>query len=125
MAKADGHVHEDELAFLYKVGRKYGLKDRQIAKIIEDQTEWVPYMPDSHRERVGVLYDLVGMMLADGVIEDSEMDFIKSMTDQFDYHQKIIQPMINLCRKEVKDAFEWEDFLEEVKIYRKATESAD
>ena len=30
LAKADGHMHPKEEAFLYKIGERYGLKDRQV-----------------------------------------------------------------------------------------------
>lgn len=117
LARIDGNVHEEELKFLHRIGQKYGLKENQIVRIIEDKNEWEPYIPESHQEKVGVLYDLVGMMLADGIIEDSEIEFITNMVRHFHYDENIIKPMIDLCQKEVKDTFEWDDFLQKTEAY--------
>jgi len=37
MAAIDGHIHEDEIAYLHKIGEKYQLKPQQIKKILENR----------------------------------------------------------------------------------------
>ncbi len=117
LAKADGIVHEEEVKFLYKVGEKYGLKERQIKTIVESDKTFEPFIPNGHEQKVGMLYDIVGMMLADQKIEPSEMEFCENMFRKFNYKSDLIKRMIKLYKKEVKDNEEWEGFLEEAKFY--------
>jgi uncharacterized tellurite resistance protein B-like protein len=35
LAKVDGHMHETEEALLYKIGKRYGLKDRQVKELVD------------------------------------------------------------------------------------------
>ena len=35
LASVDGHIHEDEIAYLYKIGDKYQLKPQQI-ELLQD-----------------------------------------------------------------------------------------
>ena len=118
LAAVDGNIHEDEKEYLYEVGKKYQLKPKQIERILEERQSAEPVVPDHHHQKVAMLFDLVGMMMADNVIEDSEMEFCLKMTKKFGYKDLIIEEMIELYKKGVNDAEEWEAFLEKAEYYR-------
>ena len=118
LAAIDGHIHEDEIAYLYKIGEKYQLKPQQIKRILDHREEIEPEIPEHHHQKVALLYDLVGMMMADNVIEDSEMEFCKRMFQKFGYKELLIDEMIELYRLGVDDAEAWEEFLERSENYR-------
>ncbi len=118
MAAADGHIHEDEIKFLYKIGEKYGLKPKQIEKILENPEQTEPEIPADHHQKVALLYDLVSMMMADNVIDDKEMEFTREMFNKFGYKELLIDEMIDLYRQGVDDAEIWEEFLEKAEHYR-------
>jgi uncharacterized tellurite resistance protein B-like protein len=118
LAAVDGHIHEDEIKFLYKIGKKYRLKASQIEHILKNWEDVNPRIPDQHHQKVALLYDLVGMMLADNVIEDSEMDFCKRMFRRFGYKETLIDEMIQLYQKKIDDVDEWEEFLEKAEAFR-------
>lgn len=120
MAAADGHIHEDEIKYLYEIGKKYQLKPPQIKKILEQKESIEPEIPEHHHQRVALLYDLVGMMMADNVIEDSEMDFCKKMFQKFGYKELLIDEMVDLYRQGVDDTESWELFLEKAENYRQS-----
>ena len=111
LAGIDGHIHEDEIAYLYKIGEKYQLKPQQIKKILDNREEIEPEIPEQHHQKVALLFDLVGMMMADNVIEDAEMEFCKRMFLKFGYKEMLIDEMIDLYRQGVDDNDEWEEFL--------------
>src|SRR5690606_17764213 len=94
LANIDDKLEDAEIDFFFKVGRKYGLKDKQIASLINDQQKPTPQIPDSHEGKVSQLLDLVGMMLADGRIETVEMEFCKEIAAQFGFQPDIISPLI-------------------------------
>jgi uncharacterized tellurite resistance protein B-like protein len=69
---------------------------------------------------MGLLYDTVGMMLADGVIDDSEMVFCNDMVKQFNYQPAVLDTMIDAIQNKKISGFEdWESFLEESKKFEK------
>ena len=115
LAAIDGHIHEDEIAYLYKIGEKYKLKPQQIKKIIDQKDVIEPEIPEPHHQKIALLYDLVGMMMADNVIEDSEMEFCKKMFKKFGYKKLLIDEMVDLYRQGVADTEAWEEFLERSK----------
>jgi len=111
LAAVDGKIHKDEIEYLYKIGKKYNLKPQQIKKIIEQKETIVPDIPEPHHQKIALLYDLVGMMMADNIIEDAEMEFCNKMFKKFGYQETLIYEMINLYQLGVDDTDAWEDFL--------------
>jgi len=95
LAKADGHLHTEEEKMLYKMGEKYGLKDRQIASLIRSNKTTDLQIPDTHEQKMNQLYDLVTMVYADGVVEDSEVKFCEELMDDFGFKKDIVHWMID------------------------------
>jgi uncharacterized tellurite resistance protein B-like protein len=118
LAAIDGHVHKDEIEYLYKIGEKYQLKPQQIKKILDNKENIEPEIPEAHHQKIALLFDLIGMMMADNIIEESEMDFCKKMFRKFGYKDLLIDEMIDLYRQGVSDTDVWEEFLEKTEHYR-------
>ncbi|HEY8935738.1 MAG TPA: TerB family tellurite resistance protein, partial [Cyclobacteriaceae bacterium] len=59
LAKADGHMHPKEEALLYKIGKRYGIKDRQVKELIDSNEKYEVIVPDNHNDKMNLLYDLV------------------------------------------------------------------
>ena len=118
LASIDGHIHEDEIDYLYKIGKKYQLKPQQIKKILDQKEQIEPEIPEPHHQKVALLYDLVGMMMADNVIEDEEMEFCKKMFKKFGYKELLIDEMVDLHRQVVDNTDAWEEFLKRAKTLR-------
>lgn len=120
LAKIDGHFHEKERDFLYEIGIKYGLKPRQIEIILNSDKEFDLEIPEGHEQRLGLLYDTVCMMLADGVIDDAEMEFCEHMFDRFDYNSELIGLMVKTRQNDMIGGPEdWENFIDAAIVYRK------
>ena len=119
LAAVDGHIHQKELDYLYKIGEKYQLKPQQIKNIIEQKEENELQIPELHHQKVALLYDFIGMMMADNVIEPAEMDFCKKMTGKFGYKDSLIDEMLVLYNKGVDDIDTWEAFLDQAESFRK------
>ncbi len=118
LAAIDGNIHQKEIDYLHKIGEKYQLKPQQIQKILDDKENIEPDIPETHHQKVALLYDLVGMMMADNVIEDAEMEFCKKMFKKFGYKDLLIDEMITLHQKGVNDVDIWEEFLEKAERFR-------
>lgn len=96
LAKVDGHLHEDEEKMLLKVGAKYGLKERQIRSLIEGERKSGVQIPDNHDQKMNQLYDLVMMVYADGVVEDSEVGFCEELMERFGFRKEVVRWMIRM-----------------------------
>ena len=91
MAKADGHVHEKEEAVIYKIGKRYGLKERQVKAIMESDEKFKVNVPNNHHDKMNVLYDLMLIVFADGVVEKKEVSFCEDVAKQFQYKKEIVK----------------------------------
>jgi uncharacterized tellurite resistance protein B-like protein len=91
LAKADGHVHEKEEAVIYKIGKRYGLKDRQVKAILDSNEKFKINVPDNHHDKMNVLYDLMLIVFADGVVEKKEVAFCEDVAKQFNLKKEVVK----------------------------------
>lgn len=116
LAKSDGHLHPDEEKLIYKVGEKYGLKDRQVASLLRSQVKGERHIPESHEDKMDQLYDIILMVYADGVVEPSEIEFCEEIVEQFGYDKTIVQWLIDIFNQDnIPSPQEWEKLREEAK----------
>ena len=95
LAKADGFVHEKEQKMLFKIGKRIGLKDRQVQELIDSKEKFTVNVPDNFRDQMNVLYDIMQMVWADGVVEKSEIAFCEEMVKKFGLKKDIVKWLLN------------------------------
>ena len=95
LSKADGHMHEKEVDMLFKIGKRYGLKDRQISILIDSNEPYEINVPDNFNDKMNVLYDLVLMVYADGVVEKKEIVFCEDVVKRFGMKKGIVKWLID------------------------------
>jgi hypothetical protein len=91
LAKADGYVHEKEEAVIYKIGKRYGLKDRQVKAILDSNEKFSVNVPNNHHDKMNVLYDLMLIVFADGVVEKKEVAFCEDVAKQFSLKKEVVK----------------------------------
>jgi uncharacterized membrane protein YebE (DUF533 family) len=91
LAKVDGHMHEKEEALLYKIGKRYGLKDRQVKELVDSDEKHFMNVPDNHNDRMNLLYDLVLMVYADDVVDKHEIEFCEEAVEQFGMKKELVK----------------------------------
>jgi uncharacterized membrane protein YebE (DUF533 family) len=91
LAKADGFIHEKEEKMLYKIGKRYGLKDRQVKTLVDSNEKFEINVPDNHNDKMNVLYDLMLMVYADGVVEKSEIAFCEDVVKKFGMKKEVVR----------------------------------
>jgi uncharacterized membrane protein YebE (DUF533 family) len=116
LAKADGHVHEKEEKLLYKIGKKYGLKDRQIKELVNSDEKHVINVPDNHNDKMNLLYDLLLMVHADEKVEKQEVQFVEDAVEQLGMKKEIVAWLIKSFQKGAPPrGEEWEEIKKEAK----------
>lgn len=109
LANADGHLHEKERALIYRLGDKYGLKERQVTRILENDKEQELYVPEKDNEKMDQLFDLLQMVYADGIVDDNEVVFCKDVVHKFGYKETLVDKLINLFEKGDPAPIDWDD----------------
>ena len=110
LAKADGHIHEKEIALLFKIGKKYGLKDRQVQELIDSDERFSINVPDNHNDKMNLLYDLILMVHADDVIDEHEIVFCEDAVTQFGMKKELVHWLLQeFDRGTPPPPDEWDD----------------
>lgn len=110
LAKIDGHMHEKEIALLFRIGKRYGLKDRQVQELIDEEQEFKLNVPDNHNDRMNLLYDLILMVYADEVVDEHEVKFCEEAVVQFGMRKELIPWLLKIFEKGTPpQPGEWEE----------------
>ncbi len=91
LAKADGFVHEKEQKMLFKIGKRIGMKDRQVQELMDSKEKFTINVPDNFHDQINVLYDIMQMVWADGVVEKSEIKFCEDLVKKFGLKKEIVK----------------------------------
>ena len=103
LAKADGHIDEREMSFILTVGKKNGMRSDDVKSIVANAGSVNLVIPDNDSERFDQIFDLVDMMLADGVVDDHEMDFCIDMAEKLGFRKAIVGVLVRKISMGVKD----------------------
>ncbi len=90
LARVDGHMHPKEEELLYKIAKRYGLKERQVKVLLDSDEKFSMNVPDNHNDKMNLLYDLVLMVYADGVVDEHELEFCEEAVRQFGMKKEIV-----------------------------------
>lgn len=114
LAKADGHVHDKEEELLFRIGKRYGLKERQVKEIIQNKEKYKVIIPDNHYDRMNVLYDLLLMIFADDVVDAQEVEFFEDAVEVFGMKKEMAMWLIGIFQRQGRPlAEEWEEIIKE------------
>ncbi|HEX8425326.1 TerB family tellurite resistance protein [Hymenobacter sp.] len=108
LAKADGHLDEREMSFIVTVGKRNGMRTDQIRSIVANSNMNRLVVPDNDSERFDQIFDMVDMMLADGIVDDSEMDFCTIMAEKLGFRKDVVGLLVKKISQGVKDGMDRE-----------------
>jgi len=113
LAKADGHIDAREMAFITAVGKKNGISAADVQALVSGAKGMSTDLPTNDGERFDQIYDLVEMMLADGVVDETEMDFCIMMAEKLGFRKAIVGVLVRKISQGVKDGHPRERIKEE------------
>ena len=99
LAKSDGSIHDKEEQMLFKIARRYGLKDRQIKEILESKEKHKLIVPDNHNDKMNLLYDLLLMIYADDIVDKNEVKFFEGAIKKFGMKKETVKWLLNIFQK--------------------------
>jgi len=96
VSKIDGNISSSELELLHKEGRKFGLTDPEIDKLIASEIHHTYYPPYSLTDKFDHLYNVAQMILADDVVTESEKRMIRRFAIEAGFREEVIEDLISL-----------------------------
>ncbi|MGV3640887.1 MAG: TerB family tellurite resistance protein [Adhaeribacter sp.] len=103
MAKVDGHLDPSELNYIIAIGQKNGFKAEEVKSLVANSQNSHFHLPENDTERFDQIYDLVEMMLADGIVDDNEMEFCMEMAAKLGFRRAIVGMLVRKITLGVKD----------------------
>lgn len=96
VSKADGRINPGELDLLHKEGRKFGLTDPEIDKLIEHESRSHYDPPYYLHDKFNHLYNVAEMILADEEVTEGEKKLLRRFAIEAGFSDKTIARLINL-----------------------------
>lgn len=90
LARADGTMHPKEEKLLFKIGKRYGLKERQIKAIVESDEVYTVNIPDNHNDKMNLIYDLLLMIHADDQVVGDEVAFFEDAVTRLGMKKEMV-----------------------------------
>lgn len=115
LARADGQMHPKEEELLYRIGRRYGLKDRQIRAIVESETPHTLTVPENHDDKMNLIYDLLLMLHADDHVAAHEISFVEDAVGKFGMKKEMVPWLLDFFGKNGIPPDDWEDIKQEAR----------
>ena len=115
VSKVDGVISPVEMEMLHKEGRKFGLTDPEIDKLIDMEIHQTYHSPYSLNEKFEHLYNVAEMILADDVITENETRMIRRFAIEAGFSDKAIDKLLNLLFEGIKNNESEESLLKRFK----------
>jgi uncharacterized tellurite resistance protein B-like protein len=114
LASTDGTLDPEEKMLIYTIGARRGLKDWQIAELLEDTSSHIFFIPESVGNRMNLLYDVMQIVYADGRVTPTEQTFVTNIINALNLEPQMVQQLLNLFEVRTPSILEWNDFIESV-----------
>jgi uncharacterized tellurite resistance protein B-like protein len=118
VALADGVIVDKELKMLYRFGNKVGLTEPEIINLIESTGKSAYNPPYEFSVRFQQVYDIVKMLLADGVIDKNEMHLANVFAATSGFHDDDIPNLLAHLIRGIKNGIDEDDLFEAYKKIR-------
>ena len=102
VSKIDGKIADPEMEMLHKEGKKFGLTDPEIDKLINSESKHSYDAPYSLSEKFEHLYNIAVMILADEEVTESERKMIKRFAIEAGFSDKAVDRLIEILFEGIK-----------------------
>lgn len=110
LASADGHLDESEVAVLVEIGKQRNLKEWQINELLQDHSVFEVFIPDSFLNKMNLLFDLMRLIYADGVVDEHEINYIKKILSAFNLSHDVVAELLIMFQHGTPTIEDWREF---------------
>jgi len=112
LASADGHLDETEIRVLLEIAAKRNLKEWQVKELLKDTTPFEVFIPESFLNKMNLLFDLMRLIYADGIVDETEIAYIRQILTAFKLSPDVISEMFILFQHGTPTSDTWREFTE-------------
>jgi hypothetical protein len=112
VSKTDGSIAPVEMEMLHKEGKKFGLTDPEIDKLIQSESQQDYQAPYSLHEKFEHLYNVAVMILADEEVTDNEKKMLRRFSIEAGFSDSVIDKIIDLLLEGISKDETEEDLFE-------------
>ena len=114
LASSDGSLDWEERNLIQTIGQRRGLKEWQVAELLNEQTKHEFFVPDTVGNRMNLLYDLMQIVYADGKVTKSEISFVTHVIKALQLDSEFVSELLSMFESHTPSLAEWNDFIESV-----------
>ncbi|MFT7157193.1 MAG: hypothetical protein ACI8Q1_002210 [Parvicella sp.] len=100
IALSDTEVDVTELEFLYKLGRERGVSKDEIEKVLLQPHNIKFHVPADMFEKIDNLYDFARLILADGRVDEFEIQALRKFCLKFGFEKKNVNALSDFLVEE-------------------------
>jgi uncharacterized tellurite resistance protein B-like protein len=119
IALADGIIDTTETDILHRFGRKMGFTEPEIDDLLESGRMMVYNPPYEFFKRFEQVYEIVKMVLADGIVDKNEMRLANSFATKSGFTESEIPKLLVLLISGIREGKDEEELFEIYKKQRK------
>ena len=93
VCRIDGKIDPAEMEMLHREGRKFGLTDPEIDKLIETESHHEYHTPYSLNEKFEQLYNVAVMILADKEVTEEEIKVLRRIATEAGFNDNAIESL--------------------------------
>ena len=118
-AKADDIIHKSELELLHRIGTKLGFTEPEIINLIAETDKYDYIPPYELVKRFEQVYEVVGMVMADGKVDENEKRLVIGFAVKSGFSDEEIPGLISLLISGKKEGRDEEELFDEYKKARR------
>ena len=117
MAKSDHSIDQSELVVIYKIGINRNFTEGEIKELLRCHKKTKLIIPENNQDKFEQLYDLTLVMMADGIIEDDEMNFCIDFGNKLGLRKTNAALMVTEIVEGLESEFDKFDIFNQTKKY--------
>ncbi len=114
LAFSDGFLDNRERDLLFMIGKKRGLSVWQVEDLIKERGEHPVFLPKSAVNKMRLLYDLLQIIYADGIVQENEKLYLDRVVLAFGFPPNLTYNLLNLFRSGIPSKEEWREFMNQL-----------
>lgn len=125
IAKSDGNFSIAEKRLIFEIGERNGISKEKVKKIIKRDKPIKFKVPKTDSERFDKVYDLVQMVLADGMEHEDDLDVVIEIAEKLGLRKAIVGVLVRKLVMGIQNEVSKEDLKKECGDFLNYSEAAE
>ena len=101
MSKSDNDIDNDEEIFIEEMREKLGVSEDELKYIWENGADYPLNPPKSEKHRMTIMYQLLYLMVIDGIVTDEEKKFLYEVGLKFAIKPALTNDLVNTMEEHI------------------------